>query len=82
MKADKDSIRQQVFEHPEFRDYSQKMADIFEEWQSLMVTYLKAMEEDLNPKKVIYDISESLLQQYSNRPLISKYNVYQHLMDY
>lgn len=82
LKVEKDNIRQQVFEHPEFKEYAEKMANIFETWRKETVEYLKEKEEGLNPKKIIYDISESLLQQYSKRPLISKYVVYQHLMDY
>ncbi|MBI6214929.1 hypothetical protein JEP65_18040, partial [Proteus mirabilis] len=34
------------------------------------------------PKALIAEISESLLQSYSQTPLLSKYDIYQILMDY
>ncbi|MBF4242348.1 type I restriction endonuclease subunit M, partial [Vibrio anguillarum] len=34
------------------------------------------------PKSLIFEISESLLHSYANVPLLSKYDIYQILMDY
>ena len=44
--------------------------------------YLKNLEKGCNPKQVIFDLSEGLLDHYSNKPLVNKYKIYQHLMDY
>jgi hypothetical protein len=33
-------------------------------------------------ENVIFDLSEGLLGHYRSKPLISKYDVYQHLMGY
>ena len=71
-----------IFEHPEFREYSQKLNRIFEEWKSDVFDILSGVTEETSPKKLIHAISEVILKQYSNRPLIIRYDVYQHLLDY
>ena len=46
---------------------------------------LAAIRKDcpgFHPKDVIFYISEDLLAHYTDKPLIDKYDVYQHLMDY
>jgi type I restriction enzyme M protein len=36
----------------------------------------------LKPKELIFELSENLLKQYTNKSLIDKYDVYQHVMNY
>lgn len=43
---------------------------------------LKELQAGLKPKEVIFKMSENLLAHYADKSLISKYDVYQHLMDY
>ena len=40
------------------------------------------MKAGCHPKEVIAALSEDLLAHYTGKPLIDKYDVYQHLMDY
>jgi type I restriction enzyme M protein len=82
LKVDKDHIKQSIFEHPEFIDFTRHMDMLFDSWKNKTVEYLKNLDAGHNPKEVIYDISESLLAQYTDKPLIDKYDIYQHLMDY
>jgi type I restriction enzyme M protein len=44
--------------------------------------YLRQLEKDALPKKVIHRISEQILSAYTNVGLIDRYDIYQHLMDY
>ena len=81
-KADKAELRSTIFEHPEFVAFQKEMRDLFNQWRSRSVDYLKNLERGCNPKQVIFDLSEGLLDHYSNKPLVDKYNIYQHLMDY
>ena len=37
---------------------------------------------DTEPKTLIHELSEALLEQFEGAPLIDAYAVYQHLMDY
>jgi type I restriction enzyme M protein len=46
------------------------------------VKKLKQLKPGFKPKQLIYEISEDLLQTYSDRQLIDKYDIYQHLMNY
>lgn len=82
LKIDKDQIKKQIFEHPEFLAFTVQMDILFEKWKASSVEYLKNLTIDCHPKQVIFDISESLLAKYTDKPLIDKYDIYQHLMNY
>ena len=77
------AIKDHIFSHPEFKAFIERNDAHFAEWaertaQSLLL--LAAGGE--HPKKVIFRLSEDLLDHYSDRPLLNRYEVYQHLMDY
>ena len=78
----KEAIKETIFAHPEFSAYTRQMAAVFAAWKQASMTSLKSLEAGCQPKQVIHALSEHLLQQYSNRALVNKYDVYQHLMDY
>lgn len=82
LKIDKDQIKQCIFEHPEFVSYAQKMDNLFDNWKRRNTDYLNNLTEGCHPKEIVFDISENLLELYSDKPLIDKYDIYQHLMDY
>ncbi|GAK60931.1 type I RM system M subunit [Candidatus Vecturithrix granuli] len=75
-------IKTVIFHHPEFRAFSQQMEAVFAHWKSESAAYLKALDAGLHPKQVIHTLSENLLRAYRSKPLLDKYDVYQHLMDY
>ena len=58
------------------------MNDHFATWRKRSATTLKALDVGCHPKDVIAALSENLLAHYTAQPLISRYDVYQHLMDY
>ena len=78
----KEAIKETIFAHPEFTAYARQMAAVFAEWKQTGTTFLKSLEAGCQPKQVIHELSENLLQQYSDRALVNNYDVYQHLMDY
>lgn len=82
LKVAKDYIKKTIFEHTEFKAYSDKMEAHFKEWKDKYIEILKGMKKGLVPKKVIADLSESILAHYKETSLISNYDVYQHLMDF
>ena len=43
---------------------------------------LKGLTAGFSRRQLIHDLAEDLLAHYSGKPLINKYDVYQHLMDY
>ena len=58
------------------------MDNVFANWSNASSVYLKSLKTDLKPKQVIKELSDSILTQYSNMPLLDKYDLYQHLMGY
>ena len=81
-KIDKTEIKSTIFAHPEFTSYSRKVFEVFESWKRKTIPTLKSLEQGVKPKKLIHEISEDLLQSFSNLSLIDRYDVYQHLMSY
>jgi type I restriction enzyme M protein len=82
LKIVQSEIKTTIFAHPEFEAYSQKVNDVFATWKKRSVPTLKSMEQGNKPKKLIHDISETLLEAFGSLQLIDGYDVYQHLMTY
>jgi type I restriction enzyme M protein len=82
LQVEQHLIKQIILEHDEFTRYTEQMNEIFKGWRAQTQEILKALEPGFHPKKLIYTISETLLASYCEKPLINKYDVYQHLMDY
>jgi type I restriction enzyme M protein len=82
LAIDKADIKKAIFDHPEFTAYTRLVLDEFEGWQKQTIPYLKGLQTEMHPREVIHEISESLLNTFSNLQLIDKYDTYQHLMSY
>jgi len=78
----KDSIKPSIYQHPEFTSFIGGMNDHFAKWRKTAVASLKALKPGFHPKQLIVQFSEGLLVHYTGKPLIDKYDVYQHGMDY
>jgi type I restriction enzyme M protein len=81
-KVAKDAIKQTIFNHPDFKAFSANMSNVFKTWEVDATKELKALKNGFKPKKIIHQIAENLLSTYTGKPLMDKYDVYQHLMDY
>lgn len=75
-------IKSTIYEHPDFTQYNAKLDVIFKEYQQHNHATLNAVNQDTKPKAFIKTIAENLLERYTNKPLIVRYDVYQHLLDY
>lgn len=82
LAIDKAAIKSTIFAHPEFTTFIEGMNKHFDVWRARSAEKLKALKAGHHPKDVIFDLSEDLLAHYTGKPLIDKYDVYQHLMDY
>lgn len=82
LAVDKAAIKTTIFEHPEFVAFITAMNAHFAAWRDDSAKKLKALKAGCHPKEVIFELSEDLLAHYAGKPLINKYDVYQHLMDY
>lgn len=75
-------IRTTILSHDEFRAYAERVHGIFDAWKSAHASSLERIEVGTKPKEVIYALSEDMLKRFGDLPLLSKYDVYQRLMDY
>ena len=82
LKIAKDEIKQTIFSHPEFVNYSNKVSEVFAKWKNKNIETCKAINQETKPKKFIHNLSEDMLDAFNNLKLIDKYDVYQHLMSY
>jgi len=76
------SVKQTIYEHPEFTEFMQRMADHFALWRAEVADKLKHLDPKFQPKQLITELSEGLLKHYTDLPLIDPYAIYQILMEY
>ena len=82
LAVSKQAIKTTIYNHPEFADFINSMNSHFSFWRERMTTRLKGLKQGDFPKDVIFHLSEHLLAWYGDQPLIDRYDVYQHVMDY
>ncbi|MGC2446234.1 MAG: type I restriction-modification system subunit M [Candidatus Sulfotelmatobacter sp.] len=82
LAVDKAAIKSMIYGHPEFATFIKGMNAHFAAWRDKTARTLRQLETGCHPKQVIAALSEDLLAHYTDKPLIDKYDVYQHLMDY
>lgn len=73
-------VKNTILNHAEFKSFATQTLKPFTNWAER--ANLKAIKQGEQPKQIIHQISEDLLQSYSRTPLLSKYDIYQILMDY
>jgi type I restriction enzyme M protein len=75
-------VRAAVLGHPEFAAFTGRVRFIFDGWRAAHEPALRRLDRGSDPKALIHDISEDLLARFAGAELVSRYDVYQHLMDY
>lgn len=74
------AVKSSILAHKEFKDFASRSLLPFKKW--IPEAKLKEIKVGDNPKNFIFNISENLLGAYANSDLLSKYDIYQILMDY
>ena len=82
LAVEKSAIKSAIYQHSEFVAFIDLMNTIFLQWESSSAALLNSLEVGCLPRTIIDKLAETLLAHYENKPLIDKYDVYQHLMDY
>ncbi len=80
--VDSDKVKTTIFNHGEFKDYSEKVIDLFMGWSEKHHPRLIGLSVEDSPKKLIKELSEDLLSNFAELELIDKYDLYQGLMTY
>ena len=75
-------VKTTILSHNEFTDYQQRVTAVFEMWRKTHEPLLGGIDANTKPRDVIDALSEDLLMQFDNLPLLDPYDVYQKLMDY
>lgn len=71
-----------VFEHQEFILYSEEVNAIINGWAERHRDRFLQINSDIDPKVLIHEIAEDILESFSSRTLIDKYDIYQYMMTY
>ena len=82
LKVNNSEIKPTIFEHDEFKKYSEKINQTYTEWEKINLSLLTGIKIGTTPKELIKNISESILDKFSKLKLIKKYDIYQQLMTY
>ena len=75
-------VKATILSHNEFTDYLQQITSIYEKWRRTHAPLLGSIDANTKPRDIIDALSEDLLIQFEDLPLINPYDVYQKLMDY
>ncbi|MEZ9822728.1 type I restriction-modification system subunit M [Shewanella sp. 10N.286.45.A1] len=73
-------VKSSILAHHEFKDFANRSLLPFTAWAKQ--AQLSEIKQGDSPKELIHEISEQLLTGYANSELLSKYDIYQILMDY
>ncbi len=71
-----------ILDHKEFQTFADRVGQAFVGWRSAHEARLKAVAVGDRPKTLIQMLAEDLLARFAALPLLSRYDVYQRLMDY
>ena len=77
-----DQVKTTILDSAEYQNYACIAEITLTAWKDKYEPYLKSLEQGCKPKEVILEISENLLVAFDVIPLIDKYDMYQHLMNY
>jgi type I restriction enzyme M protein len=82
LNISQDEIKNTIFSHPEFTQYSKDTELTFNAWRERSLKILNSLSVGIKPKEIIHQISEDILEAFSKTKLINQYDIYQRLMEY
>ena len=82
MRVDSRQVKATILGHEDFKAYRQRVTDVFKTWRRRHKRRLSGVKAGSHPKEIIDTLSEDLLARFADLPLLSRYDVYQRLMDY
>ena len=82
LQVDKEDITSIIYNHPEFVGFINSTQKIYSAWEKETTAHCSHLDKGIRPKQEIIKIAESILSRFNKQPLIDKYAIYQHLLDY
>jgi len=75
-------VKQVILGHQEYQAFAQRNLKIYYQWEQAHLKRLNGLVNGIDPKALIFELSEDLLARFAKAELLDKYDTYQHLMDY
>ena len=82
LNIDKDDVRSTIYADGEFSSYAERIDMAFDAWMNEVDYGLRNIDEFVEVKKYIVELSEILISKYADVDLVDKYDVYQVLLSY
>lgn len=80
---DKQNIKETINNHPDFDNQHRELFQSFAEWSHIWSPQFETLRPNsFNPKQIIEDMGDSVLEKFANSKLVDKYDVYDQLMNY
>ena len=81
-RVETQQVKATILAHEELEAYTDRVAAIFDIWREAHEPLLKGLKVGAKPKDIIHTLSEDLLERFADLPLLSRFDVYQRMMDY
>jgi type I restriction enzyme M protein len=81
-KVDAADVQRTIEANAEFQSFNGLVADKLGDWWAFHRATLVEIKEGAAAKPIIHELSEGLLKQFVDVPLLSRYGVYEQLMTY
>ena len=75
-------VKSAIIDHAEFKAFKEIVNQLFATWEQDNRPRLSGFTKDGHPKALGETLSEELLATFAKAPLIDRYDIYQHFMDY
>lgn len=75
-------VKATILNHPEFSAFADRSLALYTDWRKEHDSRLQGIAIADKPKELIFTLSESLLARFAGADLLSRYEIYQLLMDY
>lgn len=82
IKIKSNEIKSFILNHSEYKEFKDETLKLYQQWMNNHFKTLENLEVGFHPKELIYKLSEDILKVFKDVKLISKYDIYQLLMDY
>ena len=82
LNIDKDDVRNTVYNDKEFSAYADRIDAAFDAWKNQVDAGLRNIDEDVDVKQYIVELSELLIAAFDGLELVDKHDVYEVLLSY
>lgn len=82
LAVNKAAIRDTIYSDTDFTRYADTVEDAFESWKVQVDSKLRTIGSTTQPKQLIAEIAEHILNEYEAVALVNKYDVYEVLLAY